>query len=274
MAALQIAAVFLALNFLALVTVVVGQYTTGRLSARELLNVVRVLAGYRVTSLTKAEVAEYRRLLREREERLQTEAEEKGTTPVRYESAEALETRMAMLRENADVLRGLIAKEQEKLETLRARIESTKEELATEREMLAVLKNQQTTVALSENAEETRQVLTALEAEVTAEYLGTLVQRRDTDEAARILREHLPPDQAAEVLTEMEAPARQQILPLLENKYADLSPEAIVQRWTNVENPTPTQIAEYLRRMTVRQAFGVYLQLDPARRNEVAQILQ
>ncbi len=274
MNALQIAAVLFALNFLALVTVVVGQYTTGRLSARDLLNVVRVLAGYRVTSLTRAEVSEYQRLLREREARLEKEAEEKGTGPLRYASAEELEDRLTMLREDAEVMQNLIRKEQEKLERLRDRIENTKEELATEREMLAVLKNQQTAVALSENAEETRQVLTALEPEVTAEYLGTLVQRRDTDEAARILREHIPPDLSAEILTEMDAPARQQILPLLENKYADLSPDAIVQRWNNLENPTPAQIAEYLRRMTVRQAFGVYLLLDPEQRNEVAQILR
>lgn len=272
--ALQIAAAICALNFLVIATVVVAQYTMGRMGAEDLLNVVRILAGHRVTSLTQSEVAEYRRLLREREARQQKEAEERGLGPVRYESADALEERMQRLRETARVLQDLIGEEQAKLEALRTRIEAAKADLAMEREMLAAIKNQQTTVRLSENAEETRQVLAALEAEVTAEYLGTLVQRRETDEAARILREHIPPELTAEILTEMDAPARQQILPLLENKYADLPPEAIVQRWNNVENPTPTQIAEYLRRMTVTQAFGVYMLLDPSQRNEVAQILQ
>ena len=69
-------------------------------------------------------------------------------------------------------------------------------------------------------------------------------------------------DYSAEVLGEMLAPERQQVLPLLENRFAGVPPEAVVKIFTD-NKFSPNEVMIYMMQMNPAQALGVYLRLGP-----------
>ncbi len=79
-------------------------------------------------------------------------------------------------------------------------------------------------------------------------------------EAARIMRAHLKADYAAEVLGAMPAPERQRVLPLLENQFAGVPPDAVVKIFSDQKMGAGEMMA-YLLQMNPSQALGVYLRL-------------
>lgn len=88
---------------------------------------------------------------------------------------------------------------------------------------------------------------------------------------------HCSPDLSAEIMTELGPEDTRQILPLLENNYADLPAGSIVERWTSPthkEQKTPAEMLEAMKQMPFLQAFQVYLQLDAETKRQLVQLLQ
>jgi Mg/Co/Ni transporter MgtE len=85
--------------------------------------------------------------------------------------------------------------------------------------------------------------------------------------AVRLL-ELMPPDQVAEVLTEMPAQTRQILLPLLHNEYAGMDPEAVVNEWRR-RDLIPRQMEHHLRAMGTDDALKVMRLLDRNTRENV-----
>jgi hypothetical protein len=88
-------------------------------------------------------------------------------------------------------------------------------------------------------------------------------------EAARIIREHLKADFAAEVLGEIPQAQRQKIIPLLENRFAGVPPAAVVKIFAD-NSLSPGEQVVYMMQMNPGQALGVYLRLPPNIQQQIA----
>lgn len=58
----------------------------------------------------------------------------------------------------------------------------------------------------------------------------------------------------------MPAPERQRVMPLLENQFAGVPPDAVVKIFTD-NRMSPGEMMVYLLQMNPTQALGVYLRL-------------
>jgi len=68
-----------------------------------------------------------------------------------------------------------------------------------------------------------------------------------------------------------------QILPLLENEFADWDPQRVADEWTRQNGEyyqTPKGIAEHLQRLSVPRALKILMLLPADIRAQVVQILQ
>lgn len=268
----------LALNFLVLLIFVASQYKLGKVSKADLVNIAYVLLGRKTYSMTEEEVMEYRSLLALREERHRIDALELGGLETQELSAEGLAEQIRLLREQHRIARDEQQQQLAGMERTRREIESLKTEAQKERERLNAVRRQRQQADLSERQQYLRDLLQAMDAEQIAAYLVNISEGRGgPSEAARILRAHLPPAMSAEVTEAMPLAVLRQILPLIENQYADMEPDAVVKLWTTRgtdDYKTPPEIAEYLNHMTVKQAFEIFSLLDPQTRNEVERLLQ
>lgn len=270
----------LALNFFALILFVCGQWVLGKVSAQDLEAMVDVLLGSRKYAMSVEEIEDYARLRQEEEKRRKQLEEEKGKAEVREPAAAAAREAMERLRNQRDELAATIAKEKETLTALRQEIEALKIQVQKERAALEDRKQQDLKVAQSENRAKLIKTLANMDPAAIAKYLQQIIKeqpRAGRYEVARICREYLRPDTVAEVLAAMPPADMQQILPLLENKYADLSAAEIAKRWLDPaqgDMKTPPEMAELLKQMPFLQAFRVYLALDADARRQLAQILQ
>ncbi len=70
----------------------------------------------------------------------------------------------------------------------------------------------------------------------------------------------MKPDFAAEVLGAIPAPERQRVLPLMENRFAGVPPDAVVQLFNDRRMSTGEMLV-YMQQMNPAQALGVYLRL-------------
>ncbi len=264
----------MALNFLGLAALVGGQLAMGNLDKRDLLDVLFVLKGSKRYTMNVAEIEEYQKLKQQEVERRAKLDQEKGRGPARPLSAQAFETRQQIQEENYRTLKEQLAEEQRRLAQSRDEIEKAKKDLAAERAKLEEYRRQQLKVAQSENMAKMQKTLANMDPADIAGYFQNLLKTRGGNyEAARYLRDLVKPDLAAEILTESKPEVRQQILPLVENEYADLSAKQVVERLES-EGRLPDEIAEVMWKMPAMQAFDVYFTLESKVRAQVARILQ
>jgi len=270
----------LAMNFLAMMLFVGGQWLLGKVSLQDFEAMLDVLLGTRKYAMSLEEIEDYARLRQEEEERRRRLEEEKGKAEVREPAAAAAREAMERLRSQKDEIEAAIAKEKETLSALRQEIEAIKIQAQKESEAMEARKREDLKVAQSENRAKLIKTLANMEPADIARYLQQLIKeqpRTGKYEAARLCREYLRADTVAEVLAAMPLADMQQILPLLENKYADLSAAEIAKRWRDPvhgDAKTPAEMAEFLKQMPFLQAFRVYLALDADARRQLAQILQ
>ena len=115
--------------------------------------------------------------------------------------------------------------------------------------------------------------LRALDPELIAQYFLSI----SPYESARTISAYLPPDITAEVMAVLPDNRMRQILPLLENKYAGMSPSAIVKAWTtqgSSDYKNPDEMAEYMKKMTVPEAFTIFTMMEPRIRAELVRLLK
>lgn len=268
----------LALNFLVILIFVASQYKLGKVTKTDLVNIAYVLLGQKTYSMTEEEVKEYHELLALRDERRRMDAIELGGLDTQDMSAEGLAEQIRLLREQQRLARDELQQQQAGMERTRREIETLKVEAQRERERLNTLRLQRERTELSERQQYLRDLLQAMDAEQISAYLVNLSEGRGGPaEAARIMRDHLPPNLSAEVTEAMPLAVLRQILPLIENRYADMEPGVVVKLWTTRgtdDFKTPPEIAEYLTHMTVKQAFEIFSLLEPQTRTEVERLLR
>ncbi len=162
-----------------------------------------------------------------------------------------------------DVLNRQLADEKRLVEQVRVEVEAQKSQLADMRRALDDERRKNAIVDRDAATQKLRSTLSQMDAEDVAGYLTTVVRdpsQGGPTEAARMLREHLQADFGAEVLTEMPAPERQRVIPLVENQFAGVPPEAVVKIFQDQEL-SPGEQMVYLLQMNPQQALGVYLRL-------------
>lgn len=276
--ALYVLLSILALNFLVILIFVASQYKLGKVSKTDLVNIVYVLLGEKTYSMTQEEISEYKALLEEREERRALDAIELGGAETRDMAAAGLAEQIRLLREQQRRAGDELQQQEAGLERTRREIESLKKEAEEERKKLNAIRLQRQRADLSERQEYVRNLLRAMDADQIAAYLVSQAEgRAGPPEAARVIRDHLPANMAAEVMEGIPLPVLRQILPLMENRYADMAPDMVVKLWTTRgtdDYKSPPEIADYLTHMTVKQAFEIFSLLDPQTRNEVERLLR
>lgn len=267
----------MAMNFLALCIYLILMPQFGFYTLDDLKDIGQVLVGNRKYALSREQISEYNELKAERDRLLQDLGRADGSDDTRKRSAEALDDMSKQLEERIRALRELRSQQEQHLADLRASIEQLKTESEKERKALEDWKQQTTKAELSERHKLMTTTLRAMEPEVLANLmLGNLQKAGGAEENSRIIRQYLTPDITAEVMSILPERDMRQIVPLLENKYADMSPEMIVKIWTtegSADYKTPEQMAIYMRNMTVPQAFTIFTLLDAKTRAELVRLL-
>ncbi len=253
------------------------QYARGAIDGKDIRDIAGVLGGTRSYALTVDDIKHYHDLKRAEEGRQRKLAEEKGGPATRLGEARALRERKKESDERFAAATANLSQELEKLQRLRTEVEALKKQQADERAALEELKRANTSGTLQASQENLVKLFPNMDAENISRFLENLIREGNAVEAARWVRTYMRPDLAAEVMGEMPEADRQQILPLMENKFAGQEPEKVARAW---EEPVtgqplvPAQMAEYLKKMNALQALRVYLALRPATKGKVVQILR
>lgn len=268
----------MALNFLFLVVGMLLLHQLGFYSTDDLYNMAQVAVGNRKYVLSKSQIEDFNKLKEEKDQLLKDIGRKDGSFETRNKSATALDDMVKQLEEKIRALRELRVQHEVRLADLRNNIEQLKGEYIKEREELSSWKNENTKSQLSARYETMMKTLRAMDPEIIGNlFTGNMVKAGGAEENARIIRRYLTPEITAEVMAILPEKDMRQIVPLIENKYADMSPKAVVKAWTTPgtdDYKTPDQMAQYMRNMTVTQAFTIFTLLDPKNRAELVRLLR
>lgn len=268
----------MAMNFLIICIYLIGLQQLGYCTVDDFKDIMQVLVGNRKYVLSRDQIAEYQKLKDEKTAADKGLERSEGSGETRAASAEALRDQRRQLEERISALRELRADQEQKLTDLRASIEALKAEYVKERKNLDDWKKESTQAELSDSHQRMLKTMRAMEPEtITNLFTGNMLRPGGVEENARIIRQYLTPEITSEVLGGLNEQYMRQIVPLLENKYAGMGPEAIVKAWTTPgtsDFKTPEQMALYMRNMPVTQAFTVFTLLDPKNRAEVVRYLK
>ncbi|GHV19023.1 hypothetical protein AGMMS49959_02590 [Planctomycetales bacterium] len=267
----------MALNFLGGATFVAVSTLLGFCTTDDLFNMAQVLIGNNKYVMSNQQIAEYEKLLADRAAEEKRLDETLGSRATREAAAAATMDLQRELEERIRVLQILRTQQENQLVEIRQQIEATKRDAQREYEKLQAARKNATVVELSQNSEKMKKTLLAMEPEQISVYFAQILPSAGPSEIARMIHAYLTPEITAEVLAALPALAVRKILPVVENRYADVDAAAVVRAWTtpgtddykNIE-----QMAEYLKRMSIPQAFGVFNQLDPKTRSSLVQLLQ
>ncbi|MDR3210664.1 MAG: hypothetical protein LBU79_01960 [Planctomycetota bacterium] len=268
---------YMALSILGLSTisflVLLGvQLQRGEITPQDLHSVMRLFGGGSRIIIPNDQ---YQRFLEySRDEALAREELElnRGLPETRVPAIMRTQETLAVQQENLAVLNRLLASQKTEIENVRSEVEAQKIQvtnltraLNNEREKNATVERDAATVKL-------RNMLAEMDAGNIGEFLTQVcldLSLGGPQEAARIVRDHLSPDFSAEVLGEMPASERQKIIPLLENRFAGVPPDAVVKIFADNQMSAGEQIV-YMMQMTPQQALGVYLRLPATIQEQVA----
>lgn len=261
-----------ALNFFFLLSLVGYQYFSGQVKADDLLGMLRILGGNQRVIMPSAEFDRYQEYLKD-EEKVRAELDQKRGQPMTRETVDMrVKESEQVLRENLDVVNKLLVDEKKRVEDVRKEVEARKTEVQGLKKALDEEKLKNAMVEKDAVTAKLRKTLAEMDAGDIATYLSEIIRDPSQGgpvEAARIVRDHLKADYSAEVLGEMRPEDRQKILPLLENKYAGVPPEAVVSMF-KTQKMSPGEELGYLLQMNPQQALGVYLRLPEADREQMA----
>ena len=263
----------MAMNFLAVGIYLVVALQLGFVTPTDLEDMVWVLVGNRKYAMTKEQIGEYNELVADREKRNTELTATEGTDDTRNASAAALNEMKKQLEERIRALRELRTQHEQRLADLRGRIETLKRDYVKEKKSLQDWKLENTKVTLADKTEKMGRTLRALDPELIANYFLSI----SPADSARTIDAYLTPDITAEVMAVLPLRNQRQILPLLENKYAGMSPAAIAKAWTTPgtdDYKNSEQMAEYLQKMTVSEAFTIFTLMEPRIRADLVRLLK
>ena len=262
----------LGLSVISLITLIGVQYFRGKVTGGDLHSIFRILGGtHRIVIPNQA----YERYLefakdetKAREELEMNRGIPETREPLGIRAKEAQETQQA----NLEVQQRLLDDQKRINEGLRAEVDAQKRQVQSLIKALDDERQKKATVEKDETTIKLRKTLSEMDAGDIGLFLSQIIRdpsRGGPTEAARILREHLKSDFAAEVLGEMTAPDRQQVIPLMENRYAGVPPEAVVKMFTDAKM-SPGEMMIYMQQMNPTQALGVYLRLPAAVQEQIS----
>ena len=248
------------------------QLFRGRVSPTELHSVMRVIGGAERIVIPNADYEAYLEYAKDKE-RARRELElNRGLPETRIPAALRAQETQASQQENLEVLNRLLDTQKQSLSGLRSEVEAQK---LTVENLTRALDDEKRKNALVEKDDATaklRKTLGEMDAGDIATFLTAVVRdpsQGGPSEAARIVRDHLKADFSAEVLGEMPVPERHRVMPLLENRFAGVPPDAVAKIFRD-NKMSPGEQLVYLLQMNPQQALGVYLRLPPDVQERVA----
>jgi len=269
------------LNFFALAGIVGIQAARGKFTMDDAENILRVLGGRQRYVIPSTDFEEFQAFLQNREVFYRELENLRGLPETRVPAALAAAEAIRILNERDANSRKFLADEQERVQEVRREVDAQKTQLVALRKALDEERAKNAIVELDAMTQNLRRMLAALEEDNLAVYLTEIVRdpsRGGEKEAARIMRMHLTPRRQADVLdaiAESDPDVMQRIVPLLENLYAGVPPDAVVVLFR--ERPSgpvgPAEMRAYLIQMNSEQALGVYLRLDAREREALAPFL-
>lgn len=255
----------LGLSVLTLGSLIGVQYYRGKVSGRDLHSILRVIGGTERIMIPNAAYERYQDFAKDEEKAHAELALNRGLPETRVpEAMRAQEERLA-LQESLDVQNRLLNDQKRMIEQLRGEVEAQKRQVDNALRALDNERQKNAVVARDETTAKLRKTMTEMDAGDIALFLTEIIRdpsQGGPNEAARIIRDHLKADFSAEVLGEMPAPERQRVLPLLENQFAGVPPDAVVKIF-NDRRMSAGEMMIYMLQMNPTQALGVYLRLPP-----------
>ncbi|MDR3077622.1 MAG: hypothetical protein LBV15_02535, partial [Planctomycetota bacterium] len=219
----------LGLSVISLGGLVGVQLFRGELSPADLHGVMRVIGGADRIMIPSAVYNRFLEYAKD-EEAARAELESNRGLP-RARTPEAMQAQdlLALQREELELAKKQIEEQKAQFNSLRAELEARKRQVEALNSSLDDERKKNAMVNLADDTQKLRKTLAEMDAGNIAAFLANIIRdpsQGGAPEAARIIRQHLKADFSAEVLGEMPEPERQRVLPLLENPYAGVPPEA------------------------------------------------
>ena len=262
----------LGLSVISLITLIGVQYFRGKVSGGDLHSIFRVIGGTHRIMIPNQAYERYVEFAKD-EDKARAELESnrgvpESRDPPGMRAKEAQETQQASL----EVQNRLLDDQKRVIENLRGEVDAQKRQVQSLVKALDDERQKRATVEADEATAKLRKTLSEMDAGDIGLFLTQIIRdpsQGGPPEAARIIRQHLKADFAAEVLGEMPAPERQRVIPLMENQYAGVPPEAVVKLFAD-NKMSPGEIMIYMQQMNPTQALGVYLRLPPAVQEQIS----
>lgn len=259
----------LGLSVISLGSLIGIQYYRGKVSVRDLHSILRVIGGTHRVIIPSDQYARYVEFSKDEDKAREELERNRGLPETRVPPALRAQEAQAALQSNLEVQNRLLDEQKRIIENLRSEVESEKRQVENLQRSLSQERQKNAIVDRDDATAKLRKTLAEMDAANIALFLTDVIRDPSQGgpvEASRIMREHLKPDYAAEVLGEMPAVERQRVMPLLENQFAGVPPEAVVRIFTD-RKMGPGEMMVYLMQMNPNQALGVYLRL-PANMQE------
>ncbi len=263
-----------AVNFIGLVALVGSMFGFGIISKSTFKDMIFVFRGAHVTLADK----EYERLLKveaDAKEMAKVLQKEKGGGYIYRQSKAAKDNQEKAFQEQVDIDLERLQLEVDKNEKLRAKIEAIKSSAREAIAALAAEKERNTQYGLAEKTKRLQKTMANMDPADIARDLEEFSKGSggNPEYAAHVLS-LLKPSQVSEVLTEIDSGVRQKILPILENKYANMDPDAVVNEWKNAKpQVSARQISVYFRSMPPTQMMRIWRKLDRILREDVLELM-
>ena len=262
----------LGLSVISLAGLIGVQLFRGELSTGDLHGVMRVIGGADRIMIPNPVYGRYLEYAKD-EEKARAELEQnRGISGVRTPPAMRAQDLISLQREELELAKRQIEEQKGQFAGLRSELEAQKRQVEALHSSLDDERKKNVQVNMDADTQKLRKTLAETDAGDIAAFLAAIVRdpsQGGANEAARIVRQHLKADFSAEVLGEMPEPERQRVLPLLENPYAGVPPDAVVKLFAD-SKATPGEQMLYLLRMNPQQALGVYLRLPPDMQEKMA----
>ena len=241
------------------------QYARGKVSGRDLHSIMRVIGGTHRIMIPNDSFDRYQEFAKDEQKAREELEQNRGLPETRVSEAMRRQEAQAAQEANLQVQNRLLDEQKRQIENLRGEVEAQKRQMES---VLKALDNERQKNAIVQRDDATaklRKTLTEMDAGDIATFLTEIIRdpsQGGPGEAARIFREHLKADFSAEVLGEMPAPERQRVMPLLENQFAGVPPDAVVKIFAD-RKMSAGEMMIYMMQMNPTQALGVYLRLPP-----------
>lgn len=248
------------------------QYFRGKITARDLHSILRVVGGTHRIIIPSDQYARYVEFSKDEQKAREELEKNRGLPETRVPPAMRAQEAQAALRSSAEVQNRLLEEQKRVIENLRTEVESEKRQVENLQRSLSQERQKNAAVDRDEATAKLRKMLAEMDAGDIALFLTDIIRdpsRGGPVEGARIIREHLKADYAAEVLGEIGAVERQRVMPLLENQFAGVPPDAVARIFQD-RKMGPGEIMVHLMQMNPNQALGVYLRLPASMQEQLS----